>query len=530
MTEQQRAQWERFKKYYLYCPEIGLALDVSRMHFEDGNLMAMEPAVRRALEEMQALEKGAIANRDENRMVGHYWLRNPQLAPRSELAEAIEANIARIEHFAQAVSDGTLRGVGGRFEKLLVIGIGGSALGPQFVSRALARENSGRPELYFIDNTDPDGIDVTMAQIGDKLAVTLCLVISKSGGTRETRNAMLEVMHRFEDQGLRFQAQAVAVTGEGSELDTTAETQGWLARFPMWDWVGGRTSELSAVGLLPAAIQGINIRELLRGAAACDQLTRRSEVNRNPAVQLASMWYLAGNGKGSRDLVVLPYKDRLELFAKYLQQLIMESLGKERNRDGSIVNQGIAVYGNKGSTDQHAYVQQLRDGINNFFVTFINVLKCRNRASIEVDAGVSTGDYLNGFFMGTREALHQNGRQSVTLTLECIDDFRVGALIALFERAVGIYACLVNVNAYNQPGVEAGKKAAAGVLTLQSNILGYLTERAGVRMTAAEMASGLGSTHSPEDVFLVCRHLAATRMEILENICEPIWNSNFYHK
>ena len=136
--------------------------------------------------------------------------------------------------------------------------------------------------------------------------------------------------------------------------------EGWLRQFPMWDWVGGRTSELSPVGLLPAALQGIDITELIQGARHCDEVTRQPIVERNPAAQLSLMWFHAGNGKGEKELVVLPYKDRLELFSRYLQQLIMESLGKERDLAGNVVKQGLTVFGNKGSTDQHAYVQQLR--------------------------------------------------------------------------------------------------------------------------------------------------------------------------
>src|SRR5438477_12777714 len=155
----------------------------------------------------------------------------------------------------------------------------------------------------------------------------------------------------------------------------------------MWDWVGGRTSETSAVGLLPAALQGLDIDGILAGATACDEITRQPDMMRNPAALLALMWYYAGEGRGTRAMVVLPYKDRLELFSRYLQQLVMESLGKWTDRDGNEVGQGIAVYGNKGSTDQHAYVQQLRDGLNNFFVTFIEVLRDRaeGRPNLEVE-------------------------------------------------------------------------------------------------------------------------------------------------
>jgi glucose-6-phosphate isomerase len=204
-------------------------------------------------------------------------------------------------------------------------------------------------------------------------------------------------------------------------------------------------------------------------------------------------------------MVVLPYKDRLLLLSRYLQQLIMESLGKRLDLTGQRVDQGIAVYGNKGSTDQHAFVQQLRDGVNNFFVTFIRVLESGGRP-LEVEPGVTCGDYLHGFLLGTRAALHANDRESVTLTVRRIDARTLGGLIALFERAVGLYASLVGINAYHQPGVEAGKKAAASVLRLQSRILGALTD---VPQTSAQLAAGLGVAEEAEHVFLLLEHLAA---------------------
>src|SRR5262245_21418299 len=153
----------------------------------------------------------------------------------------------------------------------------------------------------------------------------------------------------------------------------------------------------------------------------------------------------------------------------------MESLGKRLNLKGERVDQGISVYGNKGSTDQHAYVQQLRDGVNNFFVTFIRVLESGGEPIAVEAGGITAGDYLHGFLLGTREALADNDRQSMTLTVRRVDPRTVGILIALFERAVGFYGSLIDVNAYHQPGVEAGKKAAAAVLTLQGKVAGALT-------------------------------------------------------
>src|SRR6185295_17093087 len=134
-----------------------------------------------------------------------------------------------------------------------------------------------------------------------------------------------------------------------------------------------------------------------------------------------------------KDMVILPYKDRLELFSRYLQQLVMESLGKEKDLAGNVVNQGISVYGNKGSTDQHAYVQQLRDGVANFFLTFVEVAKDREdgELSVVVEPDVTSGDYLLGFLLGTRAALAEKGRRSITITLPDVSPRSVGALIAL---------------------------------------------------------------------------------------------------
>jgi len=504
--------WDRFKSLYYSNPKLGLSLDVSRMPFPDDFPSAMEAKLQKAFADMAALEGGAIANPDENRMVGHYWLRTPELAPTAELRTAITSTLEAIKVFAAKVHQGEVAPAAGKFKELLVIGIGGSALGPQFVSHALGRIKGGRDKMgvWFFDNTDPDGMDYVLKQLGSKLKQTLVVVISKSGGTAETRNGMLEAQVAFKAAGLDFAKHFVAVTGDGSKLDVVAQKEGWLARFPMWDWVGGRTSELCAVGLLPAALQGIKIDQMLAGAAAMDAVTRKKSLRDNPAALLALMWYWATDGRGAKDMVVLPYKDRLLLFSRYLQQLVMESLGKELDLAGNVVNQGIAVYGNKGSTDQHAYVQQLREGVNNFFLTFIEVLKDRAAdTSLEVEPGVTSGDFLQGFLLGTRDALTEKNRHSVTITVNEISPKTIGLLIALYERAVGFYASLVNINAYHQPGVEAGKKAAGGVITLKLKIASALRAEAGAAFTAESLATKLGQTDKTETIFKVLEHLAA---------------------
>jgi glucose-6-phosphate isomerase len=496
--------WARYKKNLTEYPELGLALDLSRMNFPDDYFAEMAPRMALAFQAMEALERGAIANPDEGRRVGHYWLRTPSLAPCPELGAEITCNVEAIKEFAAAVHAGRIRGHDGPFANVLLIGIGGSALGPQFVAGALGHPATDKLRLYFLDNTDPDGFDRVLAQLQGQLGRTLCLVVSKSGSTPETQNGLAEVKKAY--GSLDFAGHAVAITMEGSKL---AKMEKWLRQFPMWDWVGGRTSELSGVGLLPAALQGVNIDELLAGARACDAETRRPDLSRNPAARLALMWHYAGRGRGEKDMVILPYKDRLELFSRYLQQLIMESLGKEVFLNGRMECQGIAVYGNKGSTDQHAYVQQLREGIPNFFVTFIEVLKDRNQASPTVDAaGNTSGDYLNGFLLGTRQALYENGRESVTLTIQEVSPFSVGVLIALYERAVGFYASLVHINAYHQPGVEAGKQAAGTILKLKAGVADCLRKASGP-LTAEQIAREIGAAGQAEHVFKICEHLAA---------------------
>jgi len=501
--------WERYKKYVYQNREVGLMVDVSRMNFSEDYFKKMEPRIQKAFREMEALESGSIANPDEKRMVGHYWLRAPELAPDTKITQDIRNTLRSIKKFAKDIHAGKIMTPNGKpFSRLLLIGIGGSALGPQFVSDALETPKDPM-KLYFFDNTDPDGIDRVLKEIGRGLSETMTIVTSKSGGTKETRNGMLEAMAAYQSKRLSFEKNAVAITEADSELDRIAKKGRWLARFPMWDWVGGRTSETSAVGLLPAALQGFDIDALLDGARLCDEVTRKKETRMNPAALLALTWCHATGGQGKKHMVILPYKDRLQLFPKYLQQLVMESLGKEKDLNGQVVNQGITVYGNKGSTDQHAYIQQLREGVNNFFVTFIEVLRDRDGKSLQVDPDVTSGDYLNGFLQGTRRALFENGRESITITIERVDARSLGVLIALYERAVGFYASLININAYHQPGVEAGKKAASFILQLQSWVLSFLHKEKGRAFTAEEIASAIGAKEEVEAVLKLLEHAAA---------------------
>jgi len=499
--------WERFKKYYLNREDLGFALDVSKVNFDDAYISSMQGKMKEALAAMEALEAGAIANPDENRMVGHYWLRKPELAPTPELTKEISDNVEKIKAFAKKIHKGEIKGADGKFKYVLCIGIGGSALGPQFVSDALGSPAKDKMKVYFLDNTDPDGFDKVFESLKGKLGKTLAVIASKSGGTPEPRNGMMEAISAWEKAGLDFAKHAVVTTGVGSKLYNFAKEKGYLEFFPMWDWVGGRTSEFAAVGLLPAALQGIKIDDMLKGAAAMDKATRTKKILNNPAAMLALMWYKCTGGKGLKDMVVLPYKDRLLLLSRYLQQLIMESLGKEFDLQGNKVNQGITVYGNKGSTDQHAYVQQLREGIDNFFITFIEVLKDRNGSSIEVAEGETSGDYLQAFMLGTREALSAKDRDCITITVKDCSAKSVAMLIALYDRAVGLYANLIGINAYHQPGVEAGKKAASSILAVKAQVIKCLSD--GQAKSVDEIVDEIKLENGQEIVFKLLSNLTA---------------------
>ena len=401
-----------------------------------------------AQESLASIEAGEVANASEGRMVGHYWLRNPSLAPRGLGAE-IESAISHVKLLAERVL------TSGKFRSVLLVGIGGSALGPQFLYSALGSNSS--LEFAFIDNTDPIGMNETIS--GLDLASTLVLVVSKSGGTAETMNGMRTVMAAYAEGGVDFESRAVAITREGSSLDKLAAN--WFGRIPQFEWVGGRTSILSPVGLLPAALMGVDIGEFLSGASAVDVACR--EASDNPANLMALSWVKAA-ARGEVNMVVLPYRDSLSYLGRYLQQLIMESVGKRLNSDGEVVEQGLAVYGNKGSTDQHAFVQQLVAGRRDSFATFVVTLSDPLGQSCD-ENGNTPGEHLLALMLGTRRTLSRSGRHSATIIIKEVTPEALGGLISLFERAVSAFAVMVGINAYDQPGVEAGKLAAESFLS-----------------------------------------------------------------
>ncbi len=473
----------------------GVELDFRRMQLPKNVKHHYGPPLASAAWEMRDIEQGDKTNVDEDREVGHYWLRYLDGAPpnASGVVTAAVAENKRAIDDTREFHEDVFKG---NFDKILWIGIGGSGLGPQMLYNVL-RKPGAKPTMFFFDNTDPDGFKRTLKGIRLEeggLEKTLTVVVSKGGSTPETANGMQVAREAYAKDGVSFEKHAVAITQEGSKLHN--EAAGWLRRFPLWRWIGGRTSLFSPVGILPATLLGFDVDELRAGAAEMDKEAigkkKKDEEERNarefttnPALQLAATWYNTVETRGLRNMVVLPYCDRLATLSKYLQQLIMESLGKN--------GKGITVFGNKGSTDQHAYVQQLREGYADFFATFVRVraVDLDDDFVLDSKAEVTAGDYLAAFQEGTAQALSDAGRPSMRLTIERLDERSLGALVALFERAVGYYGALIGINTYHQPGVETGKKAAGSILDVQQWLIAFLRAQGGAAVSVGDIAKVL---------------------------------------
>ncbi|MBO5792467.1 MAG: glucose-6-phosphate isomerase, partial [Lentisphaeria bacterium] len=324
--------FDRCRKYTITDAESGFEINFAGMNFTDNDLEKMAPLFARANAGIAAIEKGEIKNPDEKRKVTHFTDRITYCS--SPLYKAVE-------EFAAQVRSGAITGSTGRpFTAVAVNGIGGSALGPQLLQFAVngpywnelpveTRKNGLK--IYFLDNTDSAEF-ADLCQVMDP-ETTLHLVVSKSGGTQETKNNMIAMEKFYAARGLDFGRHAAAVTMPGSKLDQYAAEKKFLASFEMADSIGGRTSESAIVGHVPAALTGIDFKSFIAGFLRMDELTRSTDALKNPAMMLSAMWYIAGAGKGDRNMVIVPYSDRLVLLSRYLQQLVMESLGKELDLD-----------------------------------------------------------------------------------------------------------------------------------------------------------------------------------------------------
>lgn len=369
----------------------------------------------------------------------------------------------------------------GRFENLVVLGIGGSALGTVALKSALchplhnmlsSQARGGVPRLFVLDNIDPDLI-AALADFVD-LKKTLFNVVTKSGGTAETISELVIFYDALEKAlGDKASEHVIATTdAHTGDLLKMAKDLGWRTlRIPTN--VGGRFSVLTPVGLFPAAMLGIEIRELLSGAAFMDRRSEAESLEVNPALAYATLQYCLYH-KGAPISVVMPYSSALYGVADWYRQLWAESLGKKINLAGKVVNTGPTPVKALGSTDQHSQMQLYAEGPYDKSITFIEVEKFKNTVEIPAALGeYASAAELNGRTInelltaekrGAEVALTEAGRPNGTIILPEISAFTVGQVLYFFEMATAISGALYRINAFDQPGVEAGKVAAYALM------------------------------------------------------------------
>ncbi len=367
------------------------------------------------------------------------------------------------------------------FDTFVVLGIGGSALGPIAVQQAInhlhynelsKEKRGGYPRFYVVDNVDPERMSALFDVID--IEKTVFNVITKSGSTSETMSQFLIVRDMLKEKlGDSYNEHIIATTDSSKgNLIKIAKDEGFKL-FYIPDGVGGRYSELCPVGLLPAAVCGIDIEEMLAGAAFMDENCKSSNVFENGPYMAATLQYIAFNA-GKNVSVMMPYADSLKFIADWYAQLWAESLGKEVDRDGKLVYTGQTPVKALGVTDQHSQIQLYTEGPFDKVITFIGV--DRYRASIDIPHGYGDipavsflgGHTLNELIkteqMATEYALLKAQKLNRTITLPEVNEFTIGQLLYFLEVETAFMGELLNINAFDQPGVEEGKNATYAML------------------------------------------------------------------
>lgn len=390
-----------------------------------------------------------------------------------ELPDALTV-VDEIERFAN--------GVGQAFENVVVLGIGGSALGTIAVKTALLNafwnelDEEGReffPRLYVLDNPDPSTFGAFLDHID--LRSTLFNVISKSGGTAETMSQLMIVRERLEAElGDGYRGHLVFTTDPEKGVLRRLSKEESIAALSVPPSVGGRFSVLSAVGLFPAAMVGIPIRELLEGARAMVERCTTAKLAENPAGLFAALQYLADTEAGAPIQIMMPYDDRLRDVADWFRQLWAESLGKQRRRGGEEVFSGPTPVKALGATDQHSQVQLYVEGPFDKTITFL--IELGRKEDLEIPRIYETVDelgYLGGHTLGellrvekeaTEAALTQRGRMNMTIEIPELDARSLGELLMLLQIATVYAGGFYGVDPLDQPGVELGKHLTYGIL------------------------------------------------------------------
>ena len=363
--------------------------------------------------------------------------------------------------------------VKGTYDTVCLIGIGGSALGAWALDCGLRGPHpiqaAGQPRLVILDNVDPELIQLALASMNPER--TLAVVIAKSGATAETVATFLIVKDWL---GAGAASRIAVVTSEGrGDLKVLATREGYPT-FHIPENVGGRFSVLSAVGLLPAALIGVDIVKLLKGAAAMNKLAWSDDLAVNTPLRAAVMHWLLLTKKKKSIQVAFPYANRLWGTAFWFRQLWAESLGKAKNRKGKVVNVGQTPVAALGTTDQHSQVQLYMEGPNDKVYSFWAVAKPKDKGAIpKAKLGLEGFDYLCGQSMAklldaerrsTEAALTENQRPNCCFTLDRIDEEHLGAFFQLMEFETAFAGELMNINAFDQEGVELGKKFTFGLM------------------------------------------------------------------
>ncbi len=377
-----------------------------------------------------------------------------------------EETIWYVKEFASMVEN--------RFDNILVLGIGGSALGGLAVTEALLKpywnlltteQRKGLPRIFFLDNIDPDSIN-GLLEILD-LKKTLVNVITKSGSTAETMSQYMIVKNMLEKELQDDYRKNIVVTTDKNVgiLRQLADQEGYKT-FVIPDDVGGRFSVFSAVGLLPFALVGIDIDELTNGIKDMDLALKNTDIHENIAAQNALIHYLMDTKKGKNISVMMPYSSRLKYVSDWYTQLWAESLGKEFDIDGNRVNVGPTPIKALGATDQHSQIQLYNEGPNNKLITFIRVEnfdttleipKIFEYTGIGYLGGKTINDLINAEADSTRVALSDYSRPTITISMDRINPYNLAQLLYMLEVQTAIAGELYHINTFNQPGIEQAK-------------------------------------------------------------------------
>ncbi len=374
----------------------------------------------------------------------------------------------------------TAKNIRKKFENFVVLGIGGSALGPTMAFNALChlhyndlpRSKRKGPRFFVEDNVDP----VRMKELLDVIDVkkTCFNVISKSGATSETMAQYLIVSDLLKQAGEKVKDHVIFTTDEKrGNLVKISKELGGVKSYVLPDGVGGRFSQLCPVGLLPAAVVGIDIKMLLKGAAYMDKLCKTPDLGKNPALLCATLQYISMN-EGKNIGVLMPYSDNLRYVSDWYAQLWAESLGKCETLDGKPCNVGQTPVKALGVTDQHSQVQLYTEGPFDKVVTFLSVESykektpiphgCEKIPDVAFLGGHTMEELIQAENKATAFALTKAGRMNYTINLPEVNEFTLGQLLFLFELQTAYAGAMFNINTFNQPGVEAGKKATFALL------------------------------------------------------------------